>query len=48
MFILAVVIIFCLAFVLALLSLRKELKSPKEIEMTKKELMKEKILFVKD
>jgi len=48
MFIIALAVIFVVSFLMALLSLRKELRKPKEIEVAKKELMKEKVLFIKD
>lgn len=48
MFIVALLIILIVSFLMALFSLRKELKKPKEIILAKKELMKEKVLFVKD
>lgn len=48
MLLLAIAIIFVLSFLLALWSLRRELKRPKEIEIIKQELMKEKVLFMKD
>jgi hypothetical protein len=48
MFALALIIIFIISFLLALLSLRTELKKPKEIKIAKEELMKEKVLFIKD
>lgn len=48
MFLLSVIVIFVLSFLLALRSLRKELTKPKEIELAKDELMKEKVLFIKD
>lgn len=41
--------IFVISFVLALWSLKKELLKPKtEIENAKKELMKEKVLFIRE
>lgn len=48
MFISVLVAILMISFLMALLSLKKEMKKPKEIEIAKKELMKEKVLFVKD
>ena len=48
MFIIALVVMFVVSFLMALLSLRKELRKPKEIKVAKKELMKEKVLFIKD
>ena len=48
MFIFAVIFLFIISFLLALWSLRKELSKPKEIKLAKDELMKEKVLFVKD
>lgn len=42
------IVIFVISFLLALLSLKKELSKPKEIKIAKDELMKEKVLFVKD
>lgn len=48
MFIIALVVMFVVSFLIALFSLRKELRKPKEIEVAKKELMKEKVLFIKD
>jgi Na+/melibiose symporter-like transporter len=48
MFLLVIVVIFIISFLWALLSLRKELSKPKEVALVKDELMKEKILFVKD
>lgn len=48
MFIIAMLVLLVISFLMALFSLRKELKKPKEIDNAKKELMKEKILFIKD
>lgn len=48
MFWIASIIIFVLSFLLAVRSLKKELAHPKEIKLAKDELMKEKVLFVKD
>lgn len=48
MLILSIVILLIISFLLALNSLRNELKKPKEIKHVEKELMKEKILFVRD
>lgn len=48
MFIIAVIILLIVSFLLALLSLRTELRKPKEIKIAKEELMKEKVLFIKD
>lgn len=48
MFIFATIIILVVSFLLALLSLKKELSKPKEIKLAKDELMKEKVLFVRD
>ncbi len=48
MFVVALLIILLVSFLMALLSLKKELRKPKEIDIAKKELMKEKVLFVKD
>ncbi len=48
MFVIAVLILLVISFLLALLSLKKELKRPKELEKVKHELMKEKVLFIKD
>lgn len=44
----AIIIIFVISFILALISLRKELRKPKELEHIKNELRKEKVLFIKD
>ena len=44
MFIIALAVIFVVSFLMALLSLKKELRKPKEIEVAKKELMKEKLI----
>ena len=49
MLFIAVAIILALSFILALWSLKRELsKQKKEIEHTKKELMKEKVLFIRE
>lgn len=48
MFLTAVLVIFVISFLWALFSLRKELGRPKEVSLVKEELMKEKVLFVKD
>lgn len=48
MFIIVLIGLFITSFILSLFSLMKEMKKPKEIELTKKELMKEKVLFIKD
>lgn len=48
MFIVALVGMIVVSFLMALISLRKELKKPKEIQEVKRELMKEKVLFLKD
>lgn len=41
-------VILVVSFLLALRSLKKELQDPREINDVKKELMKEKVLFVKE
>jgi hypothetical protein len=48
MFFLVLFVLLVVSFLMSLLSLKKELKRPKEIEIAKEELMKEKVLFVKD
>lgn len=48
MFVIAILFLLVISFILALFSLRKELRRPKELEKVKNELMKEKVLFIKD
>jgi len=48
MFYLAILVIFLVSFLLAVWSLRGELKRPREIKIVKNELQKEKVLFRKD
>jgi Na+/melibiose symporter-like transporter len=48
MFLIVVAVLFVISFLWALFSLRKELSKPKEVSFVKDELMKEKVLFVKD
>jgi hypothetical protein len=48
MFVIAVIVLLLVSFLLALFSLRRELRRPKEIQIAKDELMKEKVLFIKD
>lgn len=48
MFLVVILVLFIISILLALWSLKKELSRPREIDLTKKELMKEKVLFIKD
>lgn len=47
MFIFALLGMLAVSFLMALWSLKKELKKPKEIHAVKRELMKEKVLFLR-
>ena len=48
MLIIASVVMLVVSFVMALLSLRKELKKPKESHLAKKEMTKEKDFYLRD
>lgn len=48
MFVIVLGILLLISFMLAVLSLRKELSKPKEIESVKRELMKGKVLFINE
>jgi preprotein translocase subunit YajC len=48
MFITAIILMLIVSFLMALYSLRKELKKPKEVHSVHKELMHGKVLYVKD
>ena len=48
MFFVVVLVLLVISFVWALLSLKKELSKPKEVSLIKDELMKEKVLFMRD
>ena len=48
MFLIVILIMIVTSFLLAVLSLRNELKKPEKIKAIKRELMKEKVLFIKD
>lgn len=48
MFLTIVGVLLLVSFMLALRSLKKELQKPKEVDIVKRELMKEKVLFIKD